>query len=90
VEGNCMKMINVKTIVKFPLSVFLIVLPDSVLYIIHPGINFKKYSTLKDNVGFSIFKWETNKKKKMWKCWDLFCAVVWFYCSKLLRIYNLI
>jgi hypothetical protein len=36
VEGNRMKIINVKTTVKFPLSVFLIVLPDSALCIVHP------------------------------------------------------
>jgi hypothetical protein len=39
VEGNRMKIINVKNTVKFPLSVFLIVLPETALYIVHPLYN---------------------------------------------------
>jgi hypothetical protein len=38
-EGNRMKIINVKNTVKFPLFVFLIVLPETALYIVHPLYN---------------------------------------------------
>jgi hypothetical protein len=38
-EGNRMKIINVKNTVKFPLFVFLIVLPETALYIVYPLYN---------------------------------------------------